>query len=613
MTEPQVLPKEEPERTTLFSFFVAFWPRYVMGGLMLLAFQFAMNRIDWLSKRAIDALFSSVPGVSPHDAMRPLWGILALAVVAFLVRVSSRMYCFNAGRDIEYKLRGLLLVRLHRLGFAFYRRISAGEIMSRATADLTQVRLLMGFGVMNLLNVVFGLVSALQVMLSISPKLTGVSLLTVPVLMLVTKSFSGKMFIRNQNIQKSVGKLTEFVQSNLAGMRVVRSFGIEDSLKTRFEQLNQAYLRTSLDLARLRGLMFPVTGAVAAMGLLLFFFYGASLLLSGELSEGGFFAFSLALARMTWPLIAIGFMLSILQRGQVSFARLVEIIDAKPDLVDGEDALPKPAHADLSVSRLSFAYGDRTVLKDVSFSLPAGASLAIVGRTGSGKTTLAMLLSRLLPTPKDTVRLCGKDVCDLPLSEVREVVGYAQQDAFLFSTTVARNIGLALADPDGQDAQDKLQQAAKEAHVLAEVKDLPEQFDTIVGERGVQLSGGQKQRVALARALLWHPKLLILDDPLSAVDAKTEAAILESIEKQAQNRSLLLITHRVAAASRCQQILVLDDGKVVETGTHSELLARGGRYATFAEEQRMASEIDALGALDLSSTLPGSRKEGLSS
>ncbi len=593
-------------RSRMSSYLWKFSPRYFLGGLMLLGFQVAMNRIDWLSKQAIDTIFGRIPSSTPGDAMRPALLMLVLAVVAFIVRVASRIFCFNAGRDIEYDLRAKLLERLHRLGFSFYRRLSAGEIMSRATSDLGQIRLLTGFGVMNLINIVFALASALQVMLAISPKMTLVSFTTVPLLMLLTRTFSGKMFARTQKVQETLGKLTEYVQSNLAGIRVVRSFGIESNIEQRFEDLNQRYLTTTLQLAKLRGLMFPVTGAVAALGLLLFFWYGSTLLLRGPeqggITEGGFFAFSLALARMTWPLIAAGFLMAIVQRGRVSFNRMCEIIDAEPDLFDGKDSLPTPVRGELQVQGLSFKYGDRAVLSDVSFHLPAGGSLAIVGRTGSGKTTLAMLLARLIPTPPNTVLLDGRDVCDLPLRQVRSTVGYAQQDAFLFSTTVARNIGLMLDEPDSPSSQERLQQAAREAQILDEVQGLPEQLDTIVGERGVQLSGGQKQRVALARALLWKPKLLILDDPLSAVDAKTESAILQSIEKQAAERSLLLITHRVAAAARCSQILVLDQGRVVESGSHEQLIARGGIYATFAEEQRMRSELDELGASDL----PGS-------
>jgi ATP-binding cassette subfamily B protein len=230
----------------------------------------------------------------------------------------------------------------------------------------------------------------------------------------------------------------------------------------------------------------------------------------------------------------------------------------------------------------------------VSFKVAPGESLAIVGRTGSGKTTLAMLLARLLPTPAGSVRIDGVDVCELPLATVRSAIGYAQQDAFLFSTTVARNIGFALDDPEGTDAQAKIRDAASEAQMLEEALSLPEGFDTVVGERGVQLSGGQKQRIALARALIWEPKILILDDPLSAVDAKTEAAILEAIDRQAARRTVLLITHRIAAASRCDRIIVVDEGCIVEQGRHDELVAAGGSYAAFAEEQKMARELEEL-------------------
>jgi ATP-binding cassette subfamily B protein len=255
----------------------------------------------------------------------------------------------------------------------------------------------------------------------------------------------------------------------------------------------------------------------------------------------------------------------------------------------------------LRVDHLTFAYGARKVLDDVTLAVAPGESLAIVGRTGSGKTTLAMLLARLLPTPENAVRIDGVDVCELPLASVRSAIGYAQQDAFLFSTTVSRNIGFALDQPDSPAAQARVRDAAREAQVLEEALGLPDGFDTVVGERGVQLSGGQKQRIALARALVWEPKILILDDPLSAVDAKTEKAILEAIDRQAARRTVLLVTHRIAAASRCDRVVVLDEGRVVEQGTHDQLVRAGGIYAAFAEEQRMASELE---EIEVSSIAP---------
>ncbi len=592
---------------TLASQFRRHLRAYVAGTAVLATFQVAMNKIDWLSKSAVDLIF----GPTPLDAWRPAVGIFVLAVVAFVARVASRWFMFNAGRDVEYEVRTTLLARLHRLGAAFYRTMSAGEIMSRSTNDLAQVRMLFGFGVLNIVNVVFAFASALQVMLRISVRLSLASFVTMPLLILITRRFSKGLFSRNRENQKAIGRLSEVLQQNLAGVRVVRSFALEAKEAVRFEQANKAYLDASLGLARLRGSMGPMMGAVSATSIVVFTWYGGSLVLRGAgvdggISKGDFFAFWQALGRMTWPMIALGFSLSIVQRGRASWVRIQEIFDAKPEIVGGDHPLPAgDGAAALRVVGLSFEYGTRSVLSDVSFDVPAGRSVAIVGRTGSGKTTLAMLLARLLPTPRGAVHIGGVDVCDLPLPELRAAVGYAQQDAFLFSTTVAGNVGFALADCDTPEAMARIRHAASEAYVLGEVEGLPEQFDTVVGERGVQVSGGQKQRIALARALVWEPRILVLDDPLSAVDAKTEQAIIDAIERQAASRSVVLITHRVAAAARCDTIVVLDEGRVVARGTHDELVRAGGVYASFAEEQQMASELDAIADVEVAARTPG--------
>ncbi len=580
--------------TTLSGTFRRHTRAFFVGGVMLLTFQVAMNRIDRCSIWAIDSIFQG----RASEAWKPGLAMLVLALFAFFCRIASRWFVFNAGRDVEYELRVVLLDRLHCLGTAFYRRMSVGDIMSRATSDLQQVRLLFGFGVLNIVNVIFAFGSAMQIMVVISVKLTLVSLANMPLLVVFTRTLSKSLYTRTRDNQETLGKLSEAVQSNLAGVRVVRSFALEPFERERFAKANAAYLKASLAIARLRGSLGPMVGAVSASGTLLFFWYGATLLLAGPanggISQGQFFAFWQASMRMAWPMLALGFSIAMIQRGRAGFIRLKEVFDAEPEIVDGSSHPPAGFGGAITVRNLNFAYGTKNVLVGVTFELEAGQSLAIVGKTGSGKSTLAMLLARLLPTPEGTVFLDGLDVCTLPVKSVRQAIGYAQQDAFLFSSTVAHNIGLALDKPDTPEAAVLIERAAHEAQVYDDVQRLPEQFDTVVGERGVQVSGGQKQRIALARALLLSPKALVLDDPLSAVDAKTEAAILHAIEAHAKGRSVILITHRVAAAARCDRIVVLDAGVIVETGTHDELLARPGVYATFAEEQRRETALHAL-------------------
>lgn len=574
--------------------FKAQLPRYGAGLVLLAAYQYAQYWFDTRLMRAINLAM----GGQGEEAVRIGALLVGVALLALVIRVLSRMAVFNAGRIAEYELRGALLDKLQQLGPSFYRRMSSGDIMSRVTNDLTQVRLLLGFGILNLINTAFALVSAFSVTLAISVPLTLAAMSMLPVLLLVTRSFSKQMYVRQRENQDAIGRISDQVQSSIAGVRVVRAFGLERAELTRFDRTNQDYLEKSLRLARIRITMGPVMQTISAVGLLIVFWYGGHLVLSGALTTGGFLAFYRALGRLTWPLMALGFLVGLLARGRASFSRLAEVYAAEPDIVGGSDRLPEPVSGGLSVRELSFAHGDRQVLDGVSFELPPGGSLAIVGRTGSGKSTLAVLLPRLQPTPRGAVFLDGRDVCDLPLEQVRTTIGYAQQSAFLFSTTVARNVGYALDEPDSADGMRTIHDALGEANILNEVVGLPDGLDTVVGERGVQLSGGQRQRVALARAFVAEPKILVLDDPLSAVDARTERAILQAIDRQRARRGLILITHRVAAAARCDSILVLEEGRVVERGTHTELCQRGGLYAAFAEEQRIQRELEQLGDSD---------------
>jgi ATP-binding cassette subfamily B protein len=565
---------------------------YALGSVLLAVQQALMAKRDFLVRDAVDAATAARSGAAVTAAAL----ILAVSVAAALARVSSRVSIFTAGRNVEYELRAVLLARLHTLGPSFFRRVPTGEIMSRATNDLSQVRLLLGFGLLNVVSSLAALTSALYVMITISGRLTLASFVTLPPLLIVTRTFSSRLFKTNRANQEAIGQMSDRVLASLAGVRVVRSFALEEAEAAGFEQRNRDYLERSLALARVRGSMGPVMGALSAVGVLVVFWYGGRLVLGGAISRGDFVSFWLALLRLVWPMLALGFVAAIIQRGRAGYARLRTIFDAVPDVASGPLPAPAVVRGELCVRGLTFAYGERDVVVDVSFDVPAGRSVAIVGRTGSGKSTIAILLARLMPTPRGAVLLDGADVCDLPLSTVRASIGYAQQDAFLFSTTVARNIGYSLDDADSPAALETIRGAAREAEVLAEIESLPEGFDTVVGERGVQLSGGQRQRVALARALVREPPILVLDDPLSAVDAKTEAAILAAIERQAARRTVVLITHRVAAARRCDAIVVLEDGRVVERGTHDELVHAGGLYASFAEEQQIEEDLAAFEA-----------------
>ena len=564
--------------------------RVAIGLVALVATNLLQQTIPYLLRGAVDALQAiDVEGLRGHAL-----GVAAVALVAALTRVYSRTAIFYVGRDIEFDLRNDLLNKLHILGPSFFRRMPTGETMSRAINDLTQVRLMVGFGSLNVVNSVLAYGLALAFMLSMSVELTLWALAPYPLLLLTTRWLGRLMFTHSTAAQEALGELSTRVQETLSGIRLVRAFAIELEQRAHFETANQNALQRNMMLVTLRGLMWPLLLGVGSLGTLLVLWRGTWMVQHDALTLGELLAFLAYGESLKWPTMGLGYVLAVVQRGRASYNRIREILLATPDVCEPVDPKTPSGPGALSVRNLSYSYDGNRVLDNVSFELPAGSSLAIVGRTGSGKSTLGMLLPRLLPTPAGTVFLDGQDVSACALAPLRRAVGYAQQEPFLFSASVARNVGYRFEELESPEAMARIRQATREASVLDEIEALPDGFDTLVGERGVQLSGGQKQRVALARALLNEPQVLVMDDPLSAVDARTEASILEALERAGRGRTMILITNRVAAAAACDQILVLDGGRVVERGHHDTLVRAGGLYARLADRQRLEQELAAL-------------------
>jgi ATP-binding cassette subfamily B multidrug efflux pump len=561
--------------------------RLAWGGFLLLVTQCCEKAIPWLFRVGLDALTSRELTTVRNGAL----GVIALSGLAWFVRTNSRIQVFNVGRDVEFDLRNQVLARIHLLGPSFFRRMSTGDIMSRATNDLGQVRLLVGFGALNVVNSVFAFISSITLMFAVSPSLTGLALIPYPFLTLSAMGFGRAMFKRSGEAQVAIADLAGRVQEDVAGTRIARSLGLEERQRDRFEVVNARAIDKNMRLVSLRALMWPVMMGLSSIGTLIVVWRGGTMVLEGDLSVGQFAAFNAYLAQLVWPTLAFGYLLGIVQRGRASYERVRKILVAAPDVAEAPDAVPAGQNGALSVRGLSYEVSGRKVLSDVSFEVPAGTSLAVVGSTGSGKSTLASLLPRLLSTPEGAVFLDGDDVTKVKLAELRRTIGFAQQEPFLFSTTVEANLALALDEMDPSAARARMEHAASEASVREEIETLPDGWSTIVGERGVQLSGGQKQRVALSRALLGAPRVLVLDDPLSAVDARTEASILSALERAAEGRTLVLVTHRIAAAARCDRVLVLDGGRVVEEGTHEQLARGKGLYARLASRQRLEKEI----------------------
>ena len=560
---------------------------YLLGALLIAAFQGLMWARDYLFKLGVDAVVARRVG----ETQKTVAVIVGIVVVATVVQIRAYATIYAAGLRAQVSQRTWIVDRIHALGTSFSQTMPAGEILSRATSDVEQVNRLLGAGILAGMDALFAVPSALSVMLDMSWQLTAVSLLPVITLVFVTRSYAQALYPPTHAAQIALGKLSERFEESVAGTRAVRVSSLEPSELKGLEAASQELLSRSLSVARVEGTLLPVTGFVSGSAALVVVWYGGLLVLRGEITHGQFMAFWAALARLTVPLGMIGMVTSSVQRGRVSLARVNGILDTAPILVDGP--LPAPARVvgRLEVRGLHFAFGDEAVLQDVSFLVEPGHSLAVVGPVGGGKSTLAKLLARLLAAPSGEIFLDGVDVCDLPVAFVRKAIGYVQQDAFLFSATLARNLSMGLHGVERDEAMARVRDATRDVRLMEMIDALPDGLRTLVGQRGVQLSGGQRQRAGLARAFVDGAPILILDDPLSAVDASTAKAVLATIHQRASGKTLIVITGSVAVASTCERVVVLAGGRIFEEGTHAQLKARNGLYGTLARAQEIEQSI----------------------
>ncbi|HEX5725401.1 MAG TPA: ABC transporter ATP-binding protein [Longimicrobiaceae bacterium] len=524
----------------------------------------------------------------------------AVAVLAGAARYWMREILNGTSRRVETDLRDDFFAHLLRLDAPFHAAHPTGEIMSRATNDIAAVRMVAGPAYMYLINtVVFGLF-AIGRMLWIDPAMTVLSLLPMVLLPPVTLYFGNVIHARFEQIQEQFGVLSTAAQENLAGQRIVKAYGQEEYQSARMDELARDYMRRNMELARTSGLLFPVLGLLSGAAMAVALWTGGRAILSGRVTVGDFVLFILYLGMLMWPLIALGWVTNLFQRGAASMGRVSRILAMEPAVADpAEPAAPEEVRGEVEFRGVSFRYPgtERWVLRGVSFRVPAGATVAVVGPTASGKSTVVSLLARLYDPTEGEVLLDGVPLPRWPLARLRAVVAMVPQDTFLFSATIAENLALGFDEPDPAARQARVRAAAAVARLDATVEEFPDGYDTLLGERGINLSGGQKQRAALARAVARDARILVLDDALSAVDTHTEHEILEGLRGVRAGRTSVIVSHRVSAVMDADLILVLDDGRIVEQGTHEELLRRGGVYAALQRRQLLAEDLAGDGVL----------------
>jgi len=576
------------------------------GGLCVLFNNGIWVLFPQVLRRAINDLHS---GVTREKLLTYSAAILAIAAIKGIFQFLTRWVVIGISRDIEFDLRNDLFAHLERLSYSYYQRNRTGDIMARATNDLNAVRMLLGPAIMYSANTFVFTAGALGFMLAISPKLTMYAFLPLPIASVVIQYFGRRIHERFERIQAMFSDISARAQENFSGARVIRAYVQEQSEIAAFEDANQEYIRRSLGLVRLMGMLWPTLELMLGAAVVIVLWLGGREVLMGKMNVGDFVAFNTYMVQLTWPVIALGWVINIFQRGTASMVRIQEILSQKPEIADepvlavdsptlndgatGEDARRSigEIQGEIEFCNLNFAYNSVGVLKDVNLRIPAGSSLAIVGPTGSGKTTLVNLIPRIYDSAAGAVLIDGRPIREFPIDSLRRQIGFVPQETFLFSTTIRENIAFGINTEDGEATLGDIKAAAEAANIAQDIETFPEGYNTTVGERGITLSGGQKQRTAIARALLRSPRILILDDALSSVDTHTEDKILNHLREIMRGRTTIFISHRVSTVRNADRIAVLHQGRIVELGTHDELIARNGYYTELYNKQLLEEEL----------------------
>ncbi|MGH9514101.1 MAG: ABC transporter ATP-binding protein [Terriglobales bacterium] len=565
---------------------------YLWGGFFVLFMNAAWALVPVVIGRAIDYFnHAEVSPLLSHKIASFVLLLLAVSGTKSVFQFLTRWILIGVSREVEFDLRNDLFKHLEGLSHSFYQRTRTGDIMAKATNDLNAVRMLLGPGFMYTANTIVFTAFALGFMLHISHRLTFYAFLPLPIVSIIIQYFGRRIHDRFERIQAMFSDISARAQENFSGVRIIRAYAQEEAEIASFETANREYIARSLKLVRLMGMLWPTLETMLGLAIVLVLWLGGREVLLGHISVGDFTEFNLFMVQLTWPVIALGWVINIFQRGTASLVRISQLMEEKPEIVDAPD-VHRPTSdeqltGDIEFRNLQFSYDGHPVLHDINLRIPAGSSLAIVGPTGSGKTTLVSLIPRIYDVEPGMVLIDGKSVRDYPLAFLRRNMGFVPQETFLFGETIRENIAFGVPDATDQDVR----WAAEAANIANEIEDFPEQYKTIVGERGITLSGGQKQRTAIARALLRNPRILVLDDALSSVDTQTEDKILNHLRRVMHGRTTIFISHRVSTVRNADRIAVLHSGKIVELGTHEELIARNGYYSDLYNKQLLEEEL----------------------